>query len=161
LSRLSRSEMRYDTVDMSAFAIEIAEDLRQTDTDRNVEFVISPSISAHGDATLLKIALINLLSNAWKFTGNHEHARIEVGVENIKNDNVYFVRDDGAGFNMKYVEKLFGVFQRLHGTTEFSGNGIGLATVQRIIRRHGGKIWAESEVEKGATFYFTLPKQNS
>ncbi len=161
LSRLSRSEMRYDTVDMSACAIEITEDLRQIDPDRKVEFVISTDISAHGDATLLKIALINLMSNAWKFTDNHEHARIEVGVESIKDDNVYFVRDDGAGFNMKYVEKLFGVFQRLHGITEFSGNGIGLATVQRIIHRHGGQIWAESEVEKGATFYFTLPKQKS
>ena len=109
-----------------------------------------------GDPHLLRTVLENLMGNAWKFTGNHPTANIEFGVTEKDGQPAYFVRDDGAGFDMKYAENLFGAFQRLHGMTEFSGTGIGLAIVQRIIHRHGGKVWAEAEVERGATFYFTL-----
>ena len=105
---------------------------------------------------MLRVALENLLSNAWKFTSSQDRARIEFGVEKFEGENVYFVRDDGVGFDMTCADKLFGAFQRLHGTTEFPGSGIGLATVQRIIHRHEGRIWAKSEVGKGSTFYFTL-----
>ncbi|MFN6463968.1 MAG: sensor histidine kinase [Nostoc sp. DedVER02] len=156
LSRLTRSEMRYEKVDLSALVEAIATELHKTEPERQVEFAIAPGLVANGDAHLLRIVLENLLGNAWKFTGKHERARIEFGLLQQDDTLVYFVRDDGTGFDMAYVEKLFGAFQRLHAMTEFEGTGIGLATVQRIIHRHGGRVWAESAVEQGATFYFTL-----
>ena len=119
-----------------------------------VDFVIKPDIAAKGDLTLLKVVIENLLGNAWKYSSKVDHpVTIEFG---MTEDNVYFIRDNGAGFDTKYADKLFGVFQRLHSEKEFEGTGIGLVTVQRIIERHGGKIWAKSELGKGATFYFTL-----
>lgn len=156
LSRLSRTELRLSRLDLSELAHAVSEELRQRDPARQVEFVIRPGIMATADAALLRSALGNLLGNAWKFTSKHRSARIEFGVRKIDGQVTYFVRDDGAGFDMTYGDKLFGAFQRLHVPGEFTGSGIGLATVQRIIHRHGGNIWAEGKVEEGATFYFTL-----
>jgi len=156
LSRLTRAEMRYGSVDLSAMAGEIADELRQGEPDRHVEFTIAPGLTGWGDHTLLRDVLNNLLANAWKFTSGHDRARIEFGVVQSAGETAYFVRDDGAGFDMTYADKLFGAFQRLHKVDEFPGTGIGLATAQRIIHRHGGRIWAEGAVNKGATFYFTL-----
>jgi light-regulated signal transduction histidine kinase (bacteriophytochrome) len=157
LSRVSRNEMAMRETDLSALAEDIAGKLRKQHPGRQVEFAIEPGISAWGDEPLLRIALENLLDNAWKYTSKHPAARIEFGARNVDRERVCFVKDDGAGFDMKYAQKLFGAFQRMHTTEEFPGTGVGLATVQRIIRRHGGRIWAESQVEKGAAFYFTLP----
>jgi light-regulated signal transduction histidine kinase (bacteriophytochrome) len=134
----------------------IAEDLKRAQPERQVRFVIAEGLAVNGDPRLLHIALENLLANAWKFTTKRPSATIELGATQDNGRVVYFVRDDGAGFDMAYSDKLFGAFQRLHGPEEFPGTGIGLATVQRIIRRHGGRVWAEGEPEKGATFYFTL-----
>jgi PAS domain S-box-containing protein len=159
LSRITRSEMIFQSVNLSTIASKVAEELRQSDPERQVEFVIAEELAVYGDARLLQVAVENLLGNAWKFTGNHARARIEVGAVEQAGQTVYFVRDDGAGFDMAYADKLFGAFQRLHGMNEFPGTGIGLATVQRVIHRHGGQIWAEGGVEKGATFYFTLEKE--
>jgi PAS domain S-box-containing protein len=156
LSRLSRSEMTREQVDLSALTRGIAEELRTGDPARNVTFDIAPGLVVHGDKALLTILLDNLLGNAWKFTSKHPSARIEIGVTEKEGQSVYFVRDDGAGFDMAHVGTLFAPFQRLHGMAEFPGTGIGLATVQRVVQRHGGRAWAEGEVEKGATFYFTL-----
>jgi light-regulated signal transduction histidine kinase (bacteriophytochrome) len=139
-------------------AEEIIADLRQEEPEREVDVIIEPGLIVNGDSRLLRAVLENLLGNAWKFTGKREQARIKVGVTHSENYPIYYVKDNGAGFDMAYADKLFGAFQRLHRTTEFQGNGIGLATVQRIIHRHGGKVWAEGEVGKGATFYFTLDK---
>jgi PAS domain S-box-containing protein len=159
LSRITRGEMIYQTINLSAIAGKAVEELRQSDPERQVEFVIAEELAVYGDARLLQVAVENLLGNAWKFTGNHAQARIEVGAMEQDGQTVYFVRDDGAGFDMAYADKLFGAFQRLHGMNEFPGTGIGLATVQRVIHRHGGQIWAEGGVEKGATFYFTIEKE--
>jgi len=148
--------MRREGVDLSALAQAIAGELQETQSERQVEFVIAQGLVATGDARLLRIVLENLLGNAWKFTGKRPRARIELGVTQDDGHRVYFVQDDGAGFDMAYANKIFGAFQRLHAMTEFSGTGIGLATVQRIIHRHGGRIWAEAAVGQGATFYFTL-----
>ncbi|MGH9575294.1 MAG: sensor histidine kinase [Candidatus Acidiferrales bacterium] len=156
LSRLSRLEMEPEDIDLSTMARAIASELARMDEGRRVEWVIRDSLRAHGDARLLRVVLDNLLGNAWKYSSRHENARIEFGVQRQCDSMVFFVKDDGAGFDSAYSEKLFGAFQRLHGATEFPGTGVGLATVQRIIRRHGGSVWAESAVEKGATFYFTL-----
>jgi PAS domain S-box-containing protein len=156
LSRITRAEMRYEKVNLSTLAEAIAAELQETQPDRQVEFIIGKDITAHGDSHLLRVVLENLLSNAWKFTSKHPRARIEFGATQNEGKQIYFVRDNGAGFDMAYVDKLFVPFQRLHTETEFPGIGIGLATGQRIIRRHGGTVWAEGEVEKGATFYFTL-----
>ena len=156
LSRLTRSEMRHEPVNLSTLAEKVSVALRESGSERKVMFDITPNLKAHGDRYLLGVAIENLLNNAWKFTGSHDQARIEFGVEKLEGKNAYFIRDDGVGFDMAYADKLFGAFQRLHGTTEFPGSGIGLATVQRIIHRHGGQIWAESKVGEGATFYFTL-----
>jgi PAS domain S-box-containing protein len=156
LSRVTRSDMRCEPVNLSALAQTIAEELKKTQPGRQVEFVIKEGLTVNGDARLLKLVLENLLSNSWKFTAKHTSARIEFGVERPDGKFAYFVRDDGAGFDMAYVEKLFTPFQRLHAPAEFLGTGIGLALVQRIIHRHGGRVWAKGEVEKGATIYFTL-----
>ncbi|WP_051180662.1 CHASE domain-containing protein [Thermithiobacillus tepidarius DSM 3134] len=157
LSRITRSEMHREAVDLSELAQEIAETLQADHPERRASFAIAPGVTAHGDPKLLEILLENLLGNAWKFTGKHERAHIEFGAREEAGERVYFVRDDGAGFDMAYAGKLFGPFQRLHGPGEFEGTGIGLAIVQRIIDRHGGRIWAEGAVGQGATFYFTLP----
>jgi signal transduction histidine kinase len=156
LSRLSRQEMSLADVDLSAAASAAADQLRHLDPHRNVSFTIQPGLVARGDPALLRNVLDNLLGNAWKFTSKHESASIEFGARDIDGETAYFVKDDGAGFDMAYVGKLFGAFQRVHGQTEFPGIGIGLATTARIIRRHGGRIWAEGEPERGATFWFTL-----
>lgn len=156
LSRVSRSEMNIQQVDLSKIVQEIADELRETQPERVVQFIIQEGIIAQGDGILLRTVLENLIGNAWKFTSKHPAARIEFGVQLQNEMPVFFIRDNGAGFNMEYVQKLFGAFQRLHTTSEFQGTGIGLATVQRVIYRHGGKVWAEGEVEKGATIYFTL-----
>jgi signal transduction histidine kinase len=156
LSHVTRSEMKHETVDLSALAQSIAEEFQETQLERQVEFIIIPGVTAKGDARLLQILLENLLGNAWKFTGHHPQARIEFGATQSDGKEVFFVRDDGAGFDMTYVDKLFGVFQRLHLQDEFTGTGVGLATVQRITHRHGGRVWAEGKVEEGAAFYFTL-----
>jgi PAS domain S-box-containing protein len=152
LSRVTRSPLRRAPVNLSSLAQSIAGDLQRTQPDRAVEFVITPDMEDDCDANLMRVVLENLLGNAWKFTARHPTARIEFGREG----DTYFVRDDGAGFDPTYKAKLFGAFQRLHHANDFAGTGIGLATVQRIVRRHGGRISAEGEPEKGATFCFTL-----
>lgn len=156
LARVSKSEMRRQSVDLSVLASAIAQDLQQAQPERQVEFVIAPNLVANADPNLIQIVLENLLSNAWKYTGKHQSACIEFGVTQHDGTVAYFVRDDGAGFDMAYADKLFTAFQRLHGSTEFEGTGIGLATVQRIIHRHSGRIWVAAAVEQGATFYFTI-----
>ncbi|MBU4449461.1 MAG: PAS domain-containing sensor histidine kinase, partial [Proteobacteria bacterium] len=156
LSRVSRAEMRREPVDLTALVQAIADKLRQTDPERQAEFIIQPGLAATGDPRLLEMALVNLLENAWKFTGKQPVARIEFGGMEQDGRPVFFLRDNGTGFDMAYASNLFGAFQRLHQASEFPGTGIGLATVQRIINRHGGRIWAEAAVDQGATFYFTL-----
>lgn len=156
LARITRNEMNRQMVDLSAVAGELCSELTRAEPDRRAEFLIQPSMRVYADANLLRIALDNLLRNAWKFTGRHEDARIEIGCLQHDRELVYFVKDDGAGFDMRYATKLFGPFQRLHSAGEFSGSGIGLAIVHRIVQRHGGRIWAEAEVERGACFFFTL-----
>jgi light-regulated signal transduction histidine kinase (bacteriophytochrome) len=156
LSRVSRSEMRRGMVDLSDLAATIAEELQKAEPDRRVDFVIEAGLTANGDSHLLRVVMENLLGNAWKYTSRHSRARIEFGRKEVDGRTVHFVRDDGAGFDPTYSNRLFGAFQRLHPATEFPGTGVGLASVQRIINRHGGTISAEGAVEKGATFYFTL-----
>ena len=156
LSRMTRSEMRRESVDLSDLAKSFAEELKRSQPERRVEFLIEGGLLVEGDKSLLRVVLENLLRNAWKFTGKQTHARIEFGASEQEDKRAYFVRDNGAGFDMAYADKLFGAFQRLHGGSEFEGTGIGLATVQRIIHRHGGRVWAEGRVGYGATFYFTL-----
>jgi PAS domain S-box-containing protein len=156
LSRVTRSDFKRSRVNLSHMAESLAAELMETAPQRTVEWVIASGIEAEGDENLLEIAMSNLLDNAFKFTARHPTARIEFGVKREHEQPVYFVRDDGAGFDMAYVGKLFGVFQRLHSPSEFQGTGIGLATVQRIVHRHGGHIWVEAQPECGATFYFTL-----
>jgi len=156
LSRVSRGEMNIQEVNLSKIAKEVISELIENKPEREVEFIIQEGIEARCDSHLLRIVLENLFGNAWKFTSNHPTARIEFGMQLQKDTAVYFVRDDGAGFDMKYAQKLFGAFQRLHTANEFPGTGIGLATVQRVIHRHGGKVWAEAQIDKGAAIYFTL-----
>jgi light-regulated signal transduction histidine kinase (bacteriophytochrome) len=156
LSRISRVAVGRKPVDLAALAQGIADELRQAEPDRSVEFVVAPDLKANGDPALLRVALHNLMNNAWKFTSRKPAPRIEVGEQNEKGERVYYVRDNGAGFDMAYASKLFGAFQRLHTVSEFPGTGIGLATVQRIVHKHGGRVWAEGAVDQGATFYFTL-----
>jgi signal transduction histidine kinase len=156
LSRMTRNKMQVGDVNLSGVASAVASEIKQRQPERQAEFAIAPGVMVKGDAKLLRIALENLLGNAWKFTAKQPQARIEFGVTQHEGKPAYFVRDNGAGFDMTYADKLFGAFQRLHQANEFEGTGIGLATVQRIIHRHGGKVWAEGAVGQGATFYFTL-----
>jgi signal transduction histidine kinase len=159
LSRLTRSEMRWEKIDMSGLARDIETELRDSHPDRSVEFIIANYLEVAGDEQLLRATLANLLENAWKFTRNTPQARIEFGIAEQDGDPVFFVRDNGAGFDMEYVDQLFGPFQRLHSMTEFPGTGIGLAIVQRALHRHGGDVWAEGAVGRGATFYFKFPER--
>jgi light-regulated signal transduction histidine kinase (bacteriophytochrome) len=136
-------------------------EVRQETEGRNIAWKVGTLPACYGDGSMLRLVLVNLISNAAKFTRTRPRAEIEVGCsDQHENQIVIFVRDNGVGFNMKYANKLFGVFQRLHPSEEFEGTGIGLATVQRIVRRHGGRVWAESLVDEGATFYFSLSKSN-
>ena len=156
LSRVTRTPIRRERLDLSALARSIAEEVQKASPTRRVEIVIGDGLVAEGDLRLLRVVMENLLGNAWKYTSGHQRARIEFGASQYGGQRAFFVRDDGAGFDPRYAGRLFGAFQRLHGANEFPGSGVGLATVQRIVRRHGGEIWAEAAVEKGATFYFTL-----
>jgi signal transduction histidine kinase len=165
-SRLTRLPMNEQYVDLSGMVRALSADLCARDPERRVEFVIADGVAAWGDPTLLRAALLNLLENAWKFTRKHASTRIEFGSHSTSHSTagappgvVYFLRDDGAGFDMSQAERLFSPFQRLHKDSEFEGTGIGLATVDRIVRRHGGRIWAEAEIERGASFYFTLRQE--
>ena len=156
LSRVARLEAHLEKVDLSDIAQTIVETLKSSQPEREAEITIAPHITANGDIQLLKILLKNLLENAWKFTSRLGMTRIAFGVKEENSEKVYYVRDNGAGFDMKYADKLFLPFQRLHSSDEFPGMGIGLATARRVIARHRGRIWAESEPGEGATFYFTL-----
>jgi signal transduction histidine kinase len=156
LSRISQQELRREVCDLSQVAREIAAMLQSGDPDRQVAFVVQDDVKVSGDCNLLRLALENLLGNAWKYTAGKQDARIEFGARIEQGETVFFVIDNGAGFDMAYADRLFAPFQRLHRAEEFEGTGIGLATVQRIIHRHGGRIWAEGKTGKGAAFYFTL-----
>ena len=175
LSRLTRAEMHVVPVDLSALAILVANELERAEPERRVKFVIEPGLVAQADAGLIRSVLENLMGNAWKYSSKKADAQIEFGALSPidlefppKTDSglgsvtekTFFVSDNGAGFDMAYVDRLFGAFQRLHTVAEFPGSGIGLATVQRILHRHNGRIWAEGRVDQGATFYFTLPEQS-
>ena len=156
LSQVTRRDIHLTQTDLSQMAASIVADLREAEPQRKVEFILAPGLVAETDAQLVRIALNNLLGNAWKFSGRLPHARIEFGITDHNGEQVYFVSDNGAGFDMTYATKLFGAFQRMHGVKDFKGTGIGLATVRRILDRLGGKIWAVSAPDQGATFYFTL-----
>jgi PAS domain S-box-containing protein len=156
LSRITRSEIHREITDLSEITREFIRELQESEPERQVEIIITPELVANCDPRLLRAVLENLISNAWKFTGKKPIAKIEFGAIERDGEIAYFVRDNGAGFDKAYADKLFGAFQRLHSTADFKGIGIGLATVKRIIHRHGGSVWAEGEVDKGATFYFTL-----
>lgn len=156
LSRLTRADMNLEAVDLSVLARAVADALKASDPARSVVFQIPARLEVRGDKRLLAVLLDNLLGNAWKFTGKHANARIELGVTTIDGKPAYFVRDDGAGFDTAHAANLFAPFQRMHSASEFPGTGIGLATVRRIVQRHGGRIWADAAVDRGATFYFTL-----
>jgi len=158
LSRVSRADFHRDKVDLTAMVTQVVADLRRAHPDRTVDVVIQDKVAAHADARLIRITLENLLGNAWKFTSKTPEPRIEFATSEEPEGLVYVVRDNGAGFDMAYVDRLFGAFQRLHTDKEFPGTGIGLATAQRIVRRHGGRIWVEAAVGQGATFRFTLPQ---
>lgn len=150
--------MQSQPVDLTAVALSVIDDLERRGPDRQVDFRICPGLTTWGDPGLLRIAIENLLGNAWKFTSKQPQAIIELGKTDSDGQSTFFVRDDGAGFEMRFADKLFGAFQRLHKEQDFPGTGIGLATVQRVINRHGGKVWAAGAVGQGATFYFTLPE---
>ena len=155
-ARLSRQPLKKEFVDLAAIASTIAMELRMRNPERPCTFNIAEHANAYGDPVLLRIVLENLIGNAWKFSAGREPTAIEFGVAKDDGNQTYFVRDNGVGFDISQVQKLFGVFQRLHTNDDFEGYGIGLATVQRIIQRHGGSIHAEGEKDNGATFYFTL-----
>ncbi len=161
LSKVTRAELREQEVDLSDLATAVLARLHEAAPERGIELKVRPGVVVTGDGQLLRIALENLLENAWKYTAKQPATRIEFGVTNASGDPTYFVRDNGAGFDMTYAARLFGPFQRLHPQHEFPGSGIGLATVQRIIHRHGGRVWAEGLVGQGATFYFTLGRARS
>ena len=154
LSRITRGELGQETISISELCESVAFDLKTQNPERQIEFTIQPNLEVIGDRRMLRVALDNLLNNAVKFSANNPQTKIEFGFDTEL--GAFFVRDNGVGFDMEQSAKLFQPFERLHSPREFSGNGIGLATVQRIIRKHGGKIWAHAEVDKGATFYFTV-----
>jgi PAS domain S-box-containing protein len=156
LANIARTEMQTEDVDLSELSRAIATELAAAHPQRVVDLSIADGMRARGDRGMLRVALANLLDNAWKFTGGRPSSRVEVGTARIDGERAYFVRDDGAGFDMQYAARLFTPFQRLHRADEFAGTGVGLATVERVVRRHGGRIWAESKVGEGATFFFTL-----
>jgi hypothetical protein len=156
LARLTRQEMKFQHVDLSRLIQAFGGEFQRLNPHRQVDLIVEPDIQVMGDPRLLEIAMKNLLSNAWKFTSNRDLARIEFGKSVTEGENIYFLSDNGTGFDMNYAQMLFQPFRRLHKQKEFEGTGIGLTTVQRIIHRHGGRIWAEGEINKGATFYFTL-----
>jgi light-regulated signal transduction histidine kinase (bacteriophytochrome) len=155
-SRASRQQPLIEDVDMVALVGSVVDELRRGDPDRRVDVVVSPHLRARADPTLLRMILENLIGNAWKFSSHHDEARIAVGVVEVDGERAYFVRDDGAGFDAGAAHHLFGAFQRYHAPDEFDGDGIGLAIVHRLVGRHGGRVWADSAVEQGATFSFTL-----
>ena len=161
LSRAGRHEMSWARIDMRALSEEVVDELRVDAQERSMRFVLEEVPAATGDRALIRQVLTNLVENAIKFTRNTRAAVIEIGGSTDGAHNTYFVADNGAGFNMCYAEKLFGVFQRLHSAEEFEGTGVGLALTQRIVHRHGGRIWAEGIVGEGATFYFTLPAEGT
>jgi len=156
MSRVTRTEVQRSSVDLTTIAKSVADSLKQTNPDRAVRFEIREGVRAVGDERLLRSVVENLMNNAWKFTRNRAEARIELGVA----DGAYYVRDNGAGFDPTHAAKMFRPFQRLHSAREFEGTGIGLATVQKIIERHGGRVWAEGEIEKGATIFFTTGSED-
>jgi light-regulated signal transduction histidine kinase (bacteriophytochrome) len=157
LSRVTRSQMKPVKVNLTAIAQDIIEELQAENPERQVEVKLAPALETKGDPQLLRIVLCNLLHNAWKYTSKRSQPRIEFGIiTDNASQPTYFIKDNGAGFDQTYVDKLFTAFQRLHAQAEFPGTGIGLATVQRIIYRHGGKVWAEGECDRGATIYFSL-----
>ncbi len=160
LSRTVRSQMHLGTVNLTEIAQSIIKDLQEAAPERKVIFSIKPDMIVHADVTLIRTVLENLLGNAWKFTGKCLEAMIEMGATIQDGKTVYFVRDNGAGFDMQFADKLFGTFQRLHAMTEFEGTGVGLANVQRIVHRHGGTIWADAALDRGATFFFTLESES-
>lgn len=160
-SRMGRREMSFADVDMTAVARDVAEELRRLETARTIEVSVASLPATHGDPAMLRQVWVNLLSNAIKYTRPRAQAHIEVGCQADGAENIYSVKDNGVGFNMEYVGKLFGVFQRLHGPEEFEGTGVGLALAQRIVHRHGGRIWAEGKVNEGATFSFALPNKTA
>jgi light-regulated signal transduction histidine kinase (bacteriophytochrome) len=156
MARVSRAELKIEPVNVTKVAEDVVTFLRMTDAKRQVETAISPGMVARGDERLLRIVIENLLSNAWKFTSRKDQARIEVGSEKRAGETVYYVRDNGAGFNTALGHKLFHAFERLHSGSQFEGLGVGLSTVHRVIEKHDGRVWAESVQGEGATFYFTL-----
>jgi light-regulated signal transduction histidine kinase (bacteriophytochrome) len=160
LAKITREDVRREPVDLGAMARETARRLSASQPDRNVELLIGDDLDVLGDARLLGVAIENLIGNAWKFTRDRAQPRIEIGSSRHGARPVFYVRDNGAGFDMAFASKLFGVFQRLHSPDEFEGTGIGLATVSRIIHRHGGRIWADGKLGEGATFYFTLDEES-
>jgi signal transduction histidine kinase len=156
LSRMTSREIDRERVDLSRVARELADELRAHDPARNTDFVVADRLIVEGDPTLLRLVLQNLMGNAWKFSAKVAQPRVEFGARDENGKTVYLVRDNGAGFDMRFAEKMFGLFQRFHSSNEFPGTGVGLATVQRIVRKHGGRIWADSQPGQGATFFFTL-----
>jgi light-regulated signal transduction histidine kinase (bacteriophytochrome) len=156
-SRLGRQQINKIEIDLSVLAGSVVEELNLEAQDRKIKFNIRPVPVAFGDKMMIHQALINLFSNAIKFTGNKDIAEIDFGFIGDNNEIVYYIKDNGVGFDMRYYDKLFGVFQRLHSEAEFEGTGVGLALVYRIISRHGGRVWAKGEAQRGAVFYFTLP----
>jgi PAS domain S-box-containing protein len=158
LSRVSRAEIDRQPLNLSDIAQDIVTELHESDPQREIDITIADGLGAYGDARLLRVVLDNLLNNAWKYTGKTAAARIEFGLRDYEGTPSFFIQDNGAGFDMAYAGRLFSAFQRLHDARDYPGTGVGLATVQRIIRRHGGQIWAQADIGKGAVFYFTLPQ---
>jgi light-regulated signal transduction histidine kinase (bacteriophytochrome) len=156
LSKVTRAEMQRSPVDLTSIGNAVATQLREAHPERQMEFTIATGLTAHGDAGLLQIVLTNLMSNAVKFTGNCLETRIQFGQSQRNGESAFFVQDNGVGFDMAFAGTLFGAFQRLHKVAEFPGTGIGLATVQRVIHRHGGRVWADAQIGQGATFFFTV-----